>query len=393
MRALAAEACFFALPGVTAARAHRPRCSRVVDALADGSTRRWRTRSPQAPPGSSRISRASFRASIEPLERAEELFRDRCTGLSLGALDGADLPPLLAVGARPPARVDGAARSAGHRGARARRSLRADQARHHRRLPMSRSPRIAPSEARRSVREALARWNVPDEIHMQHFNALIAEVCIDLYSGDAGAGVDAARRDRSLSPRRLDARPDGARQFALVARRRRGRVARASDRSCSPSPSATRAGCRAKASAGPRQPPLFCARRSPACAGNATRRSSCSPTRSRCSRTAAWRRSWRRCAGCAARSSAATPASSSSPKRRRLLHRRRRAQSRPLRRVLRPGFLGAGFSPATECRRRPAASTARCGSTSRCPGTAARRRRSSRPGPPRSCRDRPPPSR
>jgi len=40
------------------------------------------------------------------------------------------------------------------------------------------------------VREALTRWNAPDEFHIQHFNALIAEVCTDLYFGEGESAFE-----------------------------------------------------------------------------------------------------------------------------------------------------------------------------------------------------------
>ena len=56
----------------------------------------------------------------------------------------------------------------------------------------------APSRARSELADALARWNVPDSVHVQHFNALMSEVSIDLYCGE---GVRAwERMDGALEP-------------------------------------------------------------------------------------------------------------------------------------------------------------------------------------------------
>ncbi|HEY2746092.1 MAG TPA: AAA family ATPase, partial [Polyangia bacterium] len=42
-----------------------------------------------------------------------------------------------------------------------------------------------PDHARAEVREALARWNVPDHVHAQHFNGTMSDVTTDVYLGDA----------------------------------------------------------------------------------------------------------------------------------------------------------------------------------------------------------------
>ncbi len=44
-----------------------------------------------------------------------------------------------------------------------------------------------PDHARSEVAEALARWNVPDHLHAQHFNGVMSDVTTDVYLGDAAA--------------------------------------------------------------------------------------------------------------------------------------------------------------------------------------------------------------
>jgi hypothetical protein len=125
-----------------------------------------------------------FRASIEPLERAEELFRDRCTGLSWERSTGQifHLYSLSVLGRLRAltARLDQLVSEARARGDLYAQTNLAITVGFQCRLAEDR-----PDEARRSVRAALETWNAPDEYHIQHFNALIAEVCSDLYSGDA----------------------------------------------------------------------------------------------------------------------------------------------------------------------------------------------------------------
>ena len=188
MRALAAEACFVALPGVKAARRSAD-VLRRVDALA----RRLDTPLAHAlAAGTTGIIahfEGRFRASLEPLERAEELFRDRCTGLPWERSTGQIfyLYSLSVLGRLRDltARLDQLVAEAHARGDLYAQTNLAITVGFQCRLAEDR-----PEEARRSVREALSRWNAPDEFHIQHFNALIAEACTDLYFGDADSAWD-----------------------------------------------------------------------------------------------------------------------------------------------------------------------------------------------------------
>ena len=188
VRALGAEACFVALPGVSAAR-------RSADVLARVDALARRLDTPMAHAlcaGTSGIVahfEGRFRDSIEPLERAEELFRDRCTGLSWERSTAQifHLYSLSVLGRirELTARLDQLVAEAQARG-----DLYAQT---NLAITVGFQCRLAedsPEETRRSVREALARWNAPDEFHIQHFNALIANVCSDLYSGDADAAYE-----------------------------------------------------------------------------------------------------------------------------------------------------------------------------------------------------------
>ncbi len=186
MRALAAEACFLALPGHKAA----PRAAAVlasVDALAQRLDTPVALAIASGTNGIIAHFEGRFRASVEPLERAEEIFRDRCSGFSWERSTSQifHLYSLSVLGRlrELTARLDRLVAEARARGDLYAQTNLAITVGYQCRLAEDR-----PDEARRSVREALSRWNAPDEFHIQHFNALIAEVCTDLYFGDAVQG-------------------------------------------------------------------------------------------------------------------------------------------------------------------------------------------------------------
>ena len=183
MRALAAEACFVGLRGAAAASRSAAVLARV-DALARKLDTPFARAIASGATGIIAHFEGRFAASIEPLERAEELFRDRCSGVSWERSTGQifHLYSLSMLGRirELVRRVDELIAEA-----RARRDLYAQT---NLAVTIGHQCHLAedrPDEARRSVREALTRWNAPDEFHIQHFNALIAEVCTDLYLGEA----------------------------------------------------------------------------------------------------------------------------------------------------------------------------------------------------------------
>jgi hypothetical protein len=47
-----------------------------------------------------------------------------------------------------------------------------------------------PDRSRREVAEALARWNVPDAMHAQHFQAIMSDSSADVYAGDGIKGYE-----------------------------------------------------------------------------------------------------------------------------------------------------------------------------------------------------------
>jgi serine/threonine protein kinase len=185
LRALAAEAVFVALRGVKAAARSAQVLARV-DALARRLDTPTALATASGTTGIIAHFEGRFRASIEPLERAEEIFRDRCSGRSWERSTAQifHLYSLSVLGRMREltARLDQLVAEARSRGDLYAQTNLAITIGFQCRLAEDR-----PEEARRSVREALARWNAPDEFHIQHFNALIAEVCIDLYFGDPEA--------------------------------------------------------------------------------------------------------------------------------------------------------------------------------------------------------------
>jgi serine/threonine protein kinase len=222
MRALAAEGVFVALPGVAARRRSAEMVARL-DALAQ----RLGTPAAQAlTRGTTGIIahfEGRFADSIAPLVEAEQLFRDRCTGHAWERSTAQifHLYSLSVLGKLRDlsTRLDQLVGEARDRG-----DLHAQT---NLEITVGFQCRLAegrPDEARRGVAEALARWNAPDEFHIQHFNALIAEVCIDLYNGDGEAAwkrLDALDRFR----RAMLLRVQTARVNALWSRARAALVA------------------------------------------------------------------------------------------------------------------------------------------------------------------------
>jgi tetratricopeptide (TPR) repeat protein len=186
MRALAAEACFLALPGAKAA-ARAATVLASVDALAQRLDTPVALAISNGTHGIIAHFEGRFRASVEPLARAEEIFRDRCAGFSWERSTSQifHLYSLSVLGRlrELTARLDRLVAEARARGDLYAQTNLAITVGYQARLAEDR-----PEEARRSVREALSRWNAPDEFHIQHFNALIAEVCTDLYFGEAVQG-------------------------------------------------------------------------------------------------------------------------------------------------------------------------------------------------------------
>ncbi len=187
-RALNAEACFVALAGASTHRRvartlsaveelARRLDSPVVDAMYIGAC------------GIVAIQHGRWRVSVERCEKAEQLLRERCTGL-MWELNTMQIFSLMG------------------------RSLLGEMGEVSRRLPVllkeaeergdlySQTNLLSavgylppmcvdePARARRELMEALARWNVPNDVHVQHLNALAGEVAIDLYCGDPMAAYD-----------------------------------------------------------------------------------------------------------------------------------------------------------------------------------------------------------
>jgi eukaryotic-like serine/threonine-protein kinase len=195
-RALSAEAIFLSMPGAHAA----PRVAPVIAKLAELADKLDTAEARGLVEGTTGLvafQHGNWRSCMEHCLRAEALFRERCTGLQweastsqifsiyglslLGRLKAftVRLPVLLKESIE---RGDLYTHTVLQAAVGTTANLVDDQ----------------PGRARRELADAIARWNVPDAVHIQHFNALMSEVMTDLYVGD---GESAWRRmDGALKP-------------------------------------------------------------------------------------------------------------------------------------------------------------------------------------------------
>ena len=178
-RAYAAEACFVSMAGSHAAA----RTQRVIDGLAALTARLGRVDADAALEGVRGIAAfqvGSWRSALTHCVEAERLFRERCTGFTwerttvqifmcyCNALLGelrlvANLIPVLVKEAQERGDLyfqTNLLASLGYYS-----GLLDD----------------VPERARRSVADAVTRWPVRDAVHMQHFNAMVADAVVDCY--------------------------------------------------------------------------------------------------------------------------------------------------------------------------------------------------------------------
>ncbi len=196
LRALAVEMCFRSLRG--------PQSAAAVDAVRVTAQRLAEQLG--SPEGLAALTLAEgvvahqygrFRASLEACRRAEEIFRDRCTGRSweigTAQLFGLYSQSLLGELRELRARLETLVAEATDRGdLHARTNLEVTIGHLHW-LSID-----DPARGRRELAEALERWSIPDARHIQHFNALAAVCNIDLYEGrgaEALARIDARLPD------------------------------------------------------------------------------------------------------------------------------------------------------------------------------------------------------
>ncbi|HEX6837051.1 MAG TPA: hypothetical protein VF334_10790, partial [Polyangia bacterium] len=181
-RAYAAEACFVSMAGSRGAA----RTQRAIDALAALTARLDRVEADavlHAVRGIAEFQVGNWRASLGQCAEAERLLRERCTGFTwerttvqifmcfcnalLGELRNvANATPVLVKEAQERGDLyflTSVLSSVGYYS-----GLLDD----------------VPERARRAVADATARWPVRDNVHMQHFNAMVSEALVDCYVGE-----------------------------------------------------------------------------------------------------------------------------------------------------------------------------------------------------------------
>jgi hypothetical protein len=135
-----------------------------------------------------------YRESLEEVERGGAILRERCTGVAweLQGVRILTMEDLLWLGEwntlfrRVPEFLQEAESRGDAYGAT---YIRV------RILPLQRLAQDRPEAARDDVRDAIARWSAQG-FHLQHYNALFAEVDTDIYEGDGMAGWNRLARSR-----------------------------------------------------------------------------------------------------------------------------------------------------------------------------------------------------
>jgi hypothetical protein len=136
-----------------------------------------------------------YRDSLEYIERGAAIIRDRCTGVAW-ELEGSRimmLESLLWLGEWKDMfeRLAEFQQEADARG-----DVYGATSMRVRICPVRWLARDRPDDAREEARDAIARWSAQG-FHLQHYNALFAQVDADLYTGDGAAGLDRLARSAS----------------------------------------------------------------------------------------------------------------------------------------------------------------------------------------------------
>jgi serine/threonine protein kinase len=182
-RALCTEAIFLAMVG----RRHQGRVDRVI-ALVGKLTEQLDTPDTRASYegtlGVANFQLGNWRKCLEHCRRAEALFRDRCTGvrweLSTSQIFAIYAESLLGDMRAFMPRVPVLVKESQERGDLYTQTILQTAVAHTAALVED-----DPERSHREVAEALARWNVPDAIHAQHFQAAMSDATTDVYAGDA----------------------------------------------------------------------------------------------------------------------------------------------------------------------------------------------------------------
>jgi tetratricopeptide (TPR) repeat protein len=183
LRALCVEAIFLAMVGTRNGK----RIDHVValvaklaDELDSAETRAFY----EGTIGIVSFQQGQFRRALEYCRRAEALLRDRCTGyrweISTAQIFSTYSESLLGHLRTFMQRLPGLLKEANERGDLYTHTVLATTVCHTAALVDD-----DPDRGRREVADALARWNVPNEMHMQHFNAIMSDANTDAYCGDS----------------------------------------------------------------------------------------------------------------------------------------------------------------------------------------------------------------
>jgi tetratricopeptide (TPR) repeat protein len=191
-RALSAEACFHSMRGIRTAK----RCEHVLGllgALAEELDTPEIRAQHEGSVGLVAFQFGQWARSLEYCQRAETIFRDRLTGfrweLSTTQIFAIYAESLLGRIRAFRLRLPAILKEAGERGDLYTQTVLQTAVSHTAWLTEGQ-----PAKARQQVAEALARWNVPDTMHLQHFNATMSEISIDMYNGDGVAAYDRVTR-------------------------------------------------------------------------------------------------------------------------------------------------------------------------------------------------------
>ena len=193
LRALCTEACFLSMTGMRNQKRTQEAIALVEKLASEIDTPDTRAFY-EGTVGIAAFQIGQWGKSLEYCRRAEALFRERCTGfrweLSTSQIFSTYSESLMgnmhALKQRLPALV----KEATERGDLYTQTILQTAVAHTAALVDD-----EPDRSKQEVAEALARWNVPDAMHAQHFNAVMSDVTAEVYRGDATGAYDLLERN------------------------------------------------------------------------------------------------------------------------------------------------------------------------------------------------------
>ena len=187
-RALSAEACFLSMRGSRAekATAHALAALQAVTRQLDTAESRALY---EGTIGIAAFQVGQWRRSLEYCQRAEAIFRERCTGfrweVSTTQIFSIFSESLLGRLRSFMVRLPQMLKEASERGdLYTLTNLQAAV------CTTAWLVEDQPGRARLELAEALARWNVPHTVHIQHFNVVMSEIGVDLYCGEGARAYE-----------------------------------------------------------------------------------------------------------------------------------------------------------------------------------------------------------